>query len=120
MAKQSVMIKYLIEDRLTSTGPVTVEYYKHVVSQPPSSEDNVELKAFVSELVNEDEKTLFGLLVAADYLAIKGLLSLACEEVLYLIKSKYLAHISRLSNITPKFSPEEEERIRSANPWAFN
>ncbi|KAI5676075.1 hypothetical protein M9H77_07025 [Catharanthus roseus] len=127
VAKQSVTIEYLIEDKLTSTDPFVIpnifgdilakiiEYCKRVATQPPSGKNDAELKAFVSELVNDNEQTLFGLLVTADYLAIKGLLSLAYEEFLYLIKCKDPAHIRRLFNITPEFLPEEEERMRSAN-----
>ncbi|KAI5667145.1 hypothetical protein M9H77_16998 [Catharanthus roseus] len=100
VAKQSMMIEHLIEDRSTRTGLVVIpnvfgnilakifEYYKRVVTQPPSGENDVELKVFVSELVNNDEQTLFGLLVTADYLDIKGLLFLTCEDVLYMIKRK--------------------------------
>ncbi|KAI5663287.1 hypothetical protein M9H77_22610 [Catharanthus roseus] len=46
---------------------------KRVVSQPPFGENDFELKAYVLELVNDDQETLFGLLVSADYLDIKGL-----------------------------------------------
>ncbi|KAI5658144.1 hypothetical protein M9H77_26937 [Catharanthus roseus] len=118
VAKQFVTIEQLIEDRLTRIGLVvipnvsgnilakTVKYCNHVLTKPPS--------------MNNDEQTLFGLLVAADYLDIKGLLSLSCEHVLDMVKRKDLAHIRRLFNITPQFSPEEDERMRTANPWAFN
>ncbi|KAI5654222.1 hypothetical protein M9H77_31409 [Catharanthus roseus] len=84
-----------------------VEYCNRVVTQPPSIDNDVDLKAFILELVNTDEQTLFGLLVTVDYLAIKRILSLAYEEFL-------------LFNIMPKFSSEEEKWMRSANPWAFN
>ncbi|KAI5654114.1 hypothetical protein M9H77_31301 [Catharanthus roseus] len=104
VAKKSVTIEHLIEDRLTRTGP-DVDYYKLVVTQPPSGENDVELKAFVSELVNDDEKTL---------------LSLACENVLDMINHKDSTHIHIILNISPKFTPEEEERMRIANLWAFN
>ncbi|KAI5649853.1 hypothetical protein M9H77_35858 [Catharanthus roseus] len=97
-----------------------IEYYKCMVTQPSFSENDVERKAFVSELVNDDEQTLLRLLVAADYLDIKGLLSFACENVSYMIKRKDPMHIRSLFNILLKFSLEEEERIRSANLWAFN
>ncbi|KAI5654221.1 hypothetical protein M9H77_31408 [Catharanthus roseus] len=108
VARQSVMIAHLIEGR-TSTMVIPnvsgyilsniVEYCKHLATQPPSSKNDVELKTFVSEL---------------------GLLSLVCEDVLDMIKLKDLAHIRRLFNITLEFSPEEKERMRSTNPWAFN
>ncbi|KAI5640844.1 hypothetical protein M9H77_00414 [Catharanthus roseus] len=35
---------------------------KRVVSQPPFGENDFELKAYVLELVNDDQETLFGLL----------------------------------------------------------
>ncbi|KAI5667234.1 hypothetical protein M9H77_17087 [Catharanthus roseus] len=119
VAKQSVMIEHLIKDKLTRTGLVIipnvsgdvlakiVDYCKCVVIKPPSGENDVELRAFVSELVNDDEETVFGLLVAVYYLDIKGLLSLACENVLDMIKRNDPAHICRIFDI-------------SANPWAFN
>ncbi|KAI5650041.1 hypothetical protein M9H77_36046 [Catharanthus roseus] len=85
-----------------------IVYCKHLVTQPPSGDNDVEIKAFVSELVNDNEQTLFGLFVAANHLTMKGILSLAYDEVF------------RLFNITMKFSPEDEERMQSVNPWAFN
>ncbi|KAI5672072.1 hypothetical protein M9H77_12436 [Catharanthus roseus] len=88
-----------------------VNYYKRVVTQPPFGENNIELKAFVLELVKDDEETQFGLLVTADYLDIKGLLSLACENILDMIKHKDPVHIHRIFNIRSEFTPEEEERM---------
>ncbi|KAI5666663.1 hypothetical protein M9H77_16516 [Catharanthus roseus] len=111
VTKQSVTIEYLIEDRLTNSDPVVIPnvsgntltkiivHCERVIAQPPSDENDLELKAFVSGL---------------------RLLSLTCKEVLDWIKHKYLAHICMLFNITPKFSPEDEERLRSANPLSFN
>ncbi|KAI5672026.1 hypothetical protein M9H77_12390 [Catharanthus roseus] len=99
-----------------STAANIVEYCKRLVTQPPSGDNDVEINYFVSELVNNDEQTLF----AADYLALKGILSLSCEEVLYLIKCKDPAHIPWIFNITTKFSPKDEERMLSAKSWAFN
>ncbi|KAI5680915.1 hypothetical protein M9H77_02142 [Catharanthus roseus] len=125
-------IEHLIKDKLTRTSHVVIpnissnilakiiEYCKRVVTQPPWGENDVELKTFVLELVNDDNQTLFGLLVATDYLDIKGFLSLGCENVLDMIKRKNSENIRRLFNITPEVSPEEEERMRSTNPWAFN
>ncbi|KAI5654112.1 hypothetical protein M9H77_31299 [Catharanthus roseus] len=124
VAKQSVMIEHLIENRLTSSSPVVIpsvcgnrlakiiEYCKCVVTKPLSGENYVEPKAFVLGLVNDDEENLFRLFVAMDYLAIKGLLSLSCDEVLDLIKDKDSAHIRKILNITPEFSQEKEERTR--------
>ncbi|KAI5662199.1 hypothetical protein M9H77_21522 [Catharanthus roseus] len=132
VAKQSMMIEHLLEDRLTRTSPVVirnvsgdilakiVDYCKCVVSQPPSCENDVELKKFLSELVNNNEQTLFGIFVDVDYLDIKGILSLACENVMDMIKHEDQAHICSIFNVMLEFSPEEKEMMRRANPWAFN
>ncbi|KAI5657582.1 hypothetical protein M9H77_26375 [Catharanthus roseus] len=53
-----------------------VEYCKGLVTQPPFGDNDLEINCFISELVNDDEQTLF----AADYLALKGIFSLSCEE----------------------------------------
>ncbi|KAI5648794.1 hypothetical protein M9H77_34799 [Catharanthus roseus] len=112
--KQSVTNEHLIKDR---TAPVVihnvscdilamiVEYCKSVATQPLFGENDIELKVFVSKLVNDNDQTLFGLLVAADYLNIKGLLSLACEDAF-----QYHAEIF----------PRRRGKDRRANPWAFN
>ncbi|KAI5657217.1 hypothetical protein M9H77_26010 [Catharanthus roseus] len=132
VAKQFVTIEHFNKDRLTSSDSVVItnvsgdilakiiEYCKFVVTKLHSGKNDVKLKAFVSGLVNDDEETLFGLLVAADYLDIKGLLSLACKKVLDLIKRKDLVNIYKIFNITPEFSLENEERMRIADSWAFN
>ncbi|KAI5676074.1 hypothetical protein M9H77_07024 [Catharanthus roseus] len=98
----------MIKDNLASRGPIlltkvlgnilvkVLEYCKRVVTQPPASENNVDLKAFVSVLVNNYEETLFELLVAANNLDKKGLLSLACEDVLDMINCKDLEHIHKI------------------------
>ncbi|KAI5671336.1 hypothetical protein M9H77_11700 [Catharanthus roseus] len=122
MAKQTVTIKHMIEHSFDSRGPILIprvtgnilakdiEYCKCVVTQPPAGENNVDLKAIVSSLVNDNEEILFRLLVALDYLDIKGLLSLACEDVLDMIKWKDHKHIRRIFNITPDFSSERRKR----------
>ncbi|KAI5681968.1 hypothetical protein M9H77_03196 [Catharanthus roseus] len=75
-----------------------IEYCKRVVTQPSASENDVNLKAFVFALVNDDEETLFGLLVATNYLNINGLFSLSCEDVLDMSE-----HIHRIFSIMLDF-----------------
>ncbi|KAI5667146.1 hypothetical protein M9H77_16999 [Catharanthus roseus] len=74
VAKQSITIKHMIEDSLASRGPIllakvlgnilvkVLEYCKCVVTQPSTGDINVDLKAFVSGLVNDNEETLCWLL----------------------------------------------------------
>ncbi|KAI5673027.1 hypothetical protein M9H77_13391 [Catharanthus roseus] len=109
VAKHSVTIKHMIEDKLASRGPILlpkvlgnilakviveiIYYCKRLVTQPFSFNNDVEIKAFVLELVNDDEHTLFGLLVTADYITLKGILSFVRVQVLYYIKHKDPTHI---------------------------
>ncbi|KAI5680463.1 hypothetical protein M9H77_01690 [Catharanthus roseus] len=80
------------------------DYCKRLVTQPPSGDNDVEIKAFILELVNDNKQTLFGLLVAMNYVALKGILSLARVQVLYDIKRKDPVHICWIFNITVTFS----------------
>ncbi|KAI5672884.1 hypothetical protein M9H77_13248 [Catharanthus roseus] len=58
VAKQSIMIKYMIEGSLARhillpkvPGNIlekVIEYCKYVLTQPPASENDIDLKAFVS------------------------------------------------------------------------
>ncbi|KAI5652849.1 hypothetical protein M9H77_30036 [Catharanthus roseus] len=53
VAKQSVTIEHSFED--SNILVKIIEYCKRVLTQPPSGENDVGLKAFVSELFNDDE-----------------------------------------------------------------
>ncbi|KAF3328166.1 SKP1-like protein 1B [Carex littledalei] len=82
----------------------------------PSDED---LKTWDAEFVKVDQGTLFDLILAANYLNIKGLLDLTCQTVADMIKGKSPEEIRKTFNIKNDFSPEEEEEIRRENQWAF-
>ncbi|OXU21391.1 hypothetical protein TSAR_014799 [Trichomalopsis sarcophagae] len=53
-----------------------------------------------------DQGTLFELILAANYLDIKGLLDVTCKTVANMIKGK-----------TPEEIPSEEEQVRKENEW---
>ncbi|KAJ3690005.1 hypothetical protein LUZ61_019169 [Rhynchospora tenuis] len=82
----------------------------------PSDED---LKKWDTEFVKVDQATLFDLILAANYLNIKGLLDLTCQTVADMIKGKSPEEIRKTFNIKNDFSAEEEEEIRRENQWAF-
>ncbi|XP_073106626.1 SKP1-like protein 1 [Elaeis guineensis] len=67
-------------------------------------------------LFNVDARTLAK---AADYLEIKGLLDLACEQVANMIRGKHVEEIRKTFNIKNDFTPKEEEEIRKQHPWLF-
>ena len=56
---------------------------------------------------------------AANYLDIKGLLDLTCQTVADMMKGKSVEEIRKIFNITNDFTPEEEEKVRKENQWAF-
>ncbi|RZC43436.1 hypothetical protein C5167_036385 [Papaver somniferum] len=59
-----------------------------------------------------DLPTLFGLILAADYLTIRSLLDLTCEEVADMIKVKTADGICEFFKIEHALIPSEEERLR--------
>lgn len=86
--------------------------------KPAKSED--EVKAWDLEFVKVDQATLFDLILAANYLNIKGLLDLTCQTVANMIKGKTPEEIRKTFNIKNDFTPEEEEEVRRENQWAFD
>ena len=56
---------------------------------------------------------------AANHLNIRGLLDLTCQTVADMITGKTPEEIRKIFNINEKLRPEEEEKIRRENQWAF-
>nr|AII79402.1 S-phase kinase-associated protein 1-like protein 5 [Malus hupehensis] len=132
VALESQTIKHMIEDDCADNGiPLpnvtskilakVIEYCKrHVDAAKPDekiSEDD--LKAWDQEFVKVDQATLFDLILAANYLNIKGLLDLTCQTVADMIKGRTPEEIRKTFNIKNDFTPEEEEEVRRENQWAF-
>ncbi|KAJ4806289.1 SKP1 [Rhynchospora pubera] len=78
-----------------------------------------ELKRWDKDFIKVDITTLFDLVLAANYLHIKGLLDLACQTIADMVKGKTPDEICKIFNIKMEFTPEEEEEIRRENQWAF-
>ena len=64
-----------------------------------------------------DQGTLFELILAANYLDIKGLLDVTCKTVADMIKGKTPEEIRKTFNIKNVFTPSEEEQVRKENEW---
>jgi S-phase kinase-associated protein 1 len=89
---------------------------------PPEDDENREISTddidpWDQEFMKVDQGTLFELILAANYLDIKGLLNLTCKTVCNLIKGKTPEEIRKAFNIKNEFTPEEEELIRKENEW---
>ncbi|KAF7092684.1 hypothetical protein CFC21_095143 [Triticum aestivum] len=143
VAMESQTIRHMIEDDCADNGiPLpnvtskilskVIEYCnKHVQAKPADAADAgaaapdaaappaEDLKNWDAEFVKVDQATLFDLILAANFLNIKGLLDLTCQTVADMIKGKTPEEIRKTFNIKNDFTPEEEEEIRRENQWAF-
>ncbi|KAL3840957.1 hypothetical protein ACJIZ3_025548 [Penstemon smallii] len=137
VASKSQTIKHMLEDDVIDTGiPVpnvksktlakVLEYCKrHVEADKRIAADggdkitDADLKEFNAKFVNVDQGMLFDLILAANYLDIKGLLDLTCQTVANTMKGKSPEEIRKMYNIKNDFTPEEEAEIRKENAWAF-
>lgn len=110
------------------SGPIlekVLEYAKKHKDDPPVNNDDEKTpKTFEKindwdrEFINVDHGTLFEIILAANYLYMKGLIDLGCQTVAGMIKGKSPEEIRKLYNIANDFTPEEEEAIRKENEWA--
>ncbi|KAL6629351.1 hypothetical protein ACP70R_029116 [Stipagrostis hirtigluma subsp. patula] len=143
VAMESQTIRHMIEDDCADNGiPLpnvnskilskVIEYCnKHVhaaaaakpaddaAANASSASGGEDLKNWDADFVKVDQATLFDLILAANYLNIKGLLDLTCQTVADMIKGKTPEEIRKTFNIKNDFTPEEEEEIRRENQWAF-
>ena len=73
-------------------------------------------KKFVDMPVSE----MFPLLITANFLEIPGLLNLMCKAVALQIQGKSVEEIRTIFNIDdPKWSPEELQKLKEENAWAY-
>ncbi|XP_030535850.1 SKP1-like protein 1B [Rhodamnia argentea] len=132
VAVESQTIKHMIEDDCADSGiPLpnvtsrilakVIEYCKKHVESAKSDDHTTDddLKTWDAEFVKVDQATLFDLILAANYLNIKGLLDLTCQTVADMIKGKAPEEIRKTFSIKNDFTPEEEEEVRRENQWAF-
>lgn len=77
-----------------------------------------ELEEWDQKFVMVDQGTLFEIILAANYLDIKGLLDMGCKSVANMMKGKSAEEIRTTFNIKNDFTPEEEEQLRQENDWA--
>ncbi|KAJ5888944.1 Skp1 family dimerization domain-containing protein [Penicillium taxi] len=137
VAEQSGLIKNMIEDIGAFNGPIplanvneavlrkVIEWCEHHKNDPPSTgedDDNrrktTDIDEWDQKFMQVDQEMLFEIILAANYLDIKGLLDVGCKSVANMIKGKSPEEIRKTFNIQNDFTPEEEDQIRRENEWA--
>ncbi|XP_024006168.1 LOW QUALITY PROTEIN: SKP1-like protein 11 [Eutrema salsugineum] len=133
VALQSQTVAHMVEDDCVGDGiPLpnvtshiltkVIEYCKKHVVVDGDGVSSEELKSWDAEFMNcIDQPTLFNLMLAANFLNIKSLLDLTCQEVADLItgKTPQETQIRTMFNIENDFTPEEEAPIRQESQWVF-
>jgi S-phase kinase-associated protein 1 len=143
VAMMSTTVKNLIDDTCDVDVPLpnvegrilakVIEYCKYhhasdsskldgpsTSSQKPAENKEDADKKWDAEFLKVDQATLFHLILAANYMNVKGLLDLTCQTVAGMIKGKTPEEIRKTFNIKNDFTPEEEEEVRRENQWAFD
>uniref|UniRef100_A0A8C7JEL1 S-phase kinase-associated protein 1 n=1 Tax=Oncorhynchus kisutch TaxID=8019 RepID=A0A8C7JEL1_ONCKI len=127
IAKQSVTIKTMLEgdDDPVPLPNVNAAILKKVIQwcthhkddpPPPEDDENKEkrtddIPVWDQEFLKVDQGTLFELILAANYLDIKGLLDVTCKTVANMIKGKTPEEIRKTFNIKNDFTEEEEAQV---------
>ncbi|XP_033245012.1 S-phase kinase-associated protein 1-like isoform X1 [Drosophila miranda] len=99
------------------------EYHKDDPQSPDKDEKREKVKRtddiipWDAEFLKVDLGILFELILAANYLDIKGLLEVSCTPVANMIKGKSPEEIRKTFNIKKDFTPAEEEKVRKENEW---
>ncbi|RLM85791.1 hypothetical protein C2845_PM04G28380 [Panicum miliaceum] len=96
----------------------------HGAAEGSNSSTSINTAASEKTLAEWDSKlvdnvtldALYDLLLASNFLDIKGLLGAASQKVADMIKSKTPAQVRTIFGITNDFTPEEEEEIRKETP----
>ncbi|KAK8967196.1 SKP1-like protein 1A [Platanthera guangdongensis] len=137
---QSQMLRNMIEEGCVDSGvaipipKVSASVLTNVLSyctnhaNPPrplpstsKSPDDLlkELDRDLVNSINTDITAMLELVLAANYLDIKGLMDLSCQAVADAIQDMSPEEVREIFNIENDFTPEEERQVRRDNAWAF-
>ncbi|KAF2205152.1 S-phase kinase-associated protein-like protein 1 [Delitschia confertaspora ATCC 74209] len=138
--ERSVLIKNMIgdvgEEQIDTAIPLpnvnepvmkkVIEWCEHHRKDPPAPEGDdsdsrkksTDIDEWDQKFMQVDQEMLFEIILAANYLDIKGLLDVGCKTVANMIKGKSPDEIRKTFNIQNDFTPEEEDQIRRENEWA--
>ena len=68
---------------------------------------------------DDDQDTLFKVILAANYLDIPSLLDLGICKIACMIKGKSSDEVKTMFKFQKEITPEQEKSIREENPWLF-
>ncbi|BHF62720.1 suppressor of kinetochore protein mutant [Sparganum proliferum] len=126
IAKQSMTIKIMLDalgvDAEEDEEPVPLPNVTAAILQKQEDDENKErrtddISSWDQEFLRVDQGTLFELILAANYLEIKGLLDVCCKSVANMIKGKSPEELRKIFNIKCDFTPQEEEQVKKENEW---
>ncbi|KAJ4777759.1 SKP1-like protein [Rhynchospora pubera] len=78
-----------------------------------------DVEAWEDQYINVDLNMLFDLILAANYMDIKGLLDLCLEKTASFIRGKTVTEMRETFGIENDLTPEEEEKIQAPYKWAY-
>ncbi|GMS89742.1 hypothetical protein PENTCL1PPCAC_11917 [Pristionchus entomophagus] len=82
--------------------------------------NEIEIPEWDQKFLKVDQKTLCELMLASNYLDIRGLMDSVAKIFANMIRGKSTEEIRKTFNIVNDFTSEEEEKIRKANTWCDN
>ncbi|KAK9888080.1 hypothetical protein WA026_000356 [Henosepilachna vigintioctopunctata] len=99
-----------------------IEWATYHKDDPPPTEDDQykekrsdDICEWDVDFLKVDQGTLFEIMLAANYLDVKGLLDTTCKTVANMIKGKSADEIRKTFNIKDNFTVSEEENVPKEN-----
>lgn len=141
IAKMSTTIKTMLEDLGVNSEEgkeekiplpnvrgeilkLVIQWAEQHQNDPPAPEDEDtrerrtdDISQWDQDFLKVEQAILFDMILAANYLDIKGLLDVTCKTVANMIKGKTPEEIRRTFNIRNDFTQAEEDQIRKENEW---
>lgn len=98
-----------------------IEYCEKHVEAKYSLDETIKenVRTLDAKLMKVNQLTFFDLINVADYFGIPSLIDLAFQKVAGLIEGKIIDKLRETFNVKNDLTPEEEERVRKENIWAF-
>ncbi|KAB8212930.1 E3 ubiquitin ligase complex SCF subunit sconC [Aspergillus novoparasiticus] len=137
VAERSLLIKNMLEDLGETKESIPIPnvsepvlkkvfewctHHKNGTSCVDDADDSrhktMDIDEWDQKFMQVDQEMLFEIIMAANYLDIRGLLDVGCKTVANMIKGKSPEEIRKTFNIQNDFTPEEEDQIRRENEWA--